>query len=149
MLYFNVLGSLLQGIIHYTIINIYLFVYHIFKILVEYIILINDFCCCYFRYLSGRLGLVSHAASIGLNRFVGTFALPSLIFVNMAVLELSSVNLIFLGSLLVSKTLVFASVALITVLVTRPPDIARAALFAIFCTQSNDFAIGAPICKLV
>ncbi|XP_025413139.1 integral membrane protein GPR155 [Sipha flava] len=96
-------------------------------------------------YLSGRLGLVSHAASIGLNRFVGTFALPSLIFVNMAVLDLSSVNLVFLGSLLVSKTLVFVSVALITVLVTRPPDIARAALFAIFCTQSNDFAIGAPI----
>jgi len=97
--------------------------------------------------LSGRLGLVSHAAGIGLNRFVGTFALPSLIFVNMAVLELSSVNLVFLGSLLLSKTLVFVSVALITVLVTRPPDMARAALFAIFCTQSNDFAIGAPICK--
>ncbi|XP_050440687.1 integral membrane protein GPR155 [Adelges cooleyi] len=96
-------------------------------------------------YLSGRLGLVSHAAGIGLNRFVGTFALPSLIFVNMAVLDLSSVNLVFLGSLLVSKTFVFVSVALITVLVTRPPDIARAALFAIFCTQSNDFAIGAPI----
>ncbi|XP_060864971.1 lysosomal cholesterol signaling protein [Metopolophium dirhodum] len=96
-------------------------------------------------YMSGRLGLVSHAAGIGLNRFVGTFALPSLIFVNMAVLELSSVNLVFLGSLLLSKTLVFVSVALITVLVTRPPDIARAALFAIFCTQSNDFAIGAPI----
>lgn len=102
----------------------------------------------YFRYLSGRLGLVSHAAGIGLNRFVGTFTLPSLIFVNMAVLDLSSVNLVFLSSLLVSKTLVFVSVALITVLVTRPPDIARAALFAIFCTQSNDFAIGAPICKL-
>ncbi|VVC29895.1 Hypothetical protein CINCED_3A002443 [Cinara cedri] len=96
-------------------------------------------------YMSGRLGLVSHAASIGLNRFVGTFALPSLIFVNMAVLELSSVNLIFLGSLLLSKTLVFVTVALITVLVTRPPDMARAGLFAIFCTQSNDFAIGAPI----
>lgn len=94
------------------------------------------------------MGLVSHAASIGLNRFVGTFALPSLIFVNMAVLEFSSLNLIFLGSLLVSKTLVFVSVALITILVTRPPDIARAALFAIFCTQSNDFAVGAPICKL-
>jgi len=98
--------------------------------------------------LSGRLGLVSHAAGIGLNRFVGTFALPSLIFVNMAVLDLSSVNLVFLGSLLLSKTLVFVSVALITVLVTKPLDMARAALFAIFCTQSNDFAVGAPICNI-
>ncbi|XP_050524359.1 integral membrane protein GPR155 isoform X2 [Daktulosphaira vitifoliae] len=96
-------------------------------------------------YFSGRLGLVSHAAAIGLNRFVGTFALPSLIFVNMAVLDLSSVNLVFLSSLLISKTFVFVSVAVITVLVTKPPDMARAALFAIFCTQSNDFAIGAPI----
>lgn len=97
------------------------------------------------RYLAGRWEIVTQEQSSGLNTFVGTFCLPSLIFLSLATLDLSSVNWYFLGSILIAKTVVFASVAIITLLVTRPFSPGRSGLYAIFCTQSNDFAIGFPI----
>ncbi|RZF48340.1 hypothetical protein LSTR_LSTR010303 [Laodelphax striatellus] len=96
-------------------------------------------------YLAGRLGLVTQQQHGALNTFVGTFSLPSLLFLSLANLQLSSVSWLFLLSLLVSKAIIFVSVAILTLLVTRPMDPARAGLYAIFCTQSNDFAIGYPI----
>lgn len=59
----------------------------------------------------------------------------------------SSVNWLFLASICVSKAVVFVLVAVVTLLVYRPVDLARAGLYAIFCTQSNDFALGYPISK--
>lgn len=47
--------------------------------------------------------------------------------------------------MLVSKAIVFFSVIIITLLIARPINYGRAGLLAIFCTQSNDFAIGYPI----
>ncbi|XP_039296916.1 integral membrane protein GPR155-like [Nilaparvata lugens] len=96
-------------------------------------------------YLAGRLGLVSQQQHGALNTLVGTFSLPSLLFLSLAELKLSQVSWLFLLSLLVSKAIIFVSVAVLTLLVTRPVDPARAGLYAIFCTQSNDFAIGYPI----
>lgn len=55
------------------------------------------------------------------------------------------VNWTFLFSILVSKAIVFFSVCIISLLVIRPLNLGRAGLLAIFCTQSNDFAIGYPI----
>lgn len=55
------------------------------------------------------------------------------------------VNWKFLLSILVSKAIVFFSVIIISLLVIRPLNLGRAGLLAIFCTQSNDFAIGYPI----
>ena len=51
----------------------------------------------------------------------------------------------FLLSILISKLTVFVVVLVFTLLVTRPMDLSKAGLFAIFCTQSNDFALGYPI----
>ena len=34
-------------------------------------------------------------------------------------------------------------------LVHRPTDFSKAGLYAIFCTQSNDFALGYPICEFL
>ncbi|XP_042861951.1 integral membrane protein GPR155-like [Penaeus japonicus] len=96
-------------------------------------------------YLAGRGNLISQTESKGLNTFVGTFSLPSLIFMSMAQLDFSSVNWLFLLSICISKATVFFLVILITLLVYRPMDFGRAGLFAIFCTQSNDFALGYPI----
>ncbi|XP_054266157.1 integral membrane protein GPR155 isoform X2 [Macrosteles quadrilineatus] len=96
-------------------------------------------------YFAGRIGVVTEEQSSGLNTFVGTFSLPSLIFLSLASIELSDVNWYFLVAILVSKALVFLSVVLVTLLVSRPFSPARAGLYAIFCTQSNDFAIGFPI----
>ena len=58
----------------------------------------------------------------------------------------SSVNWLFLSAICIAKSLVFLLVATITLLVHRPIDFSKAGLFAIFCTQSNDFALGYPIC---
>uniref|UniRef100_A0A1B0CM07 Putative intracellular signal transduction n=1 Tax=Lutzomyia longipalpis TaxID=7200 RepID=A0A1B0CM07_LUTLO len=96
-------------------------------------------------YMAGRLNIISNAESKGLNTFVGTFALPSLIFLSLAELEWRTVNWNFLLSILISKAIVFFAVAAVSLLVVRPLNLGRAGLLAIFCTQSNDFAIGYPI----
>lgn len=93
------------------------------------------------------MNIVTNTEAKGLNTFVGTFALPSLIFLSLAELNWSTVNWNFLLSILISKTIVFAIVIILTLLVARPLNYGRAGLLAIFCTQSNDFAIGFPIGK--
>ncbi|KAJ8917326.1 hypothetical protein NQ315_002348 [Exocentrus adspersus] len=96
-------------------------------------------------YCAGRMNLISETEAKGINTFVGTFSLPSLIFMSLAELELSHVNWLFLLSVLISKSIIFISVIVVTLLVGRPLKFGRAGIFAIFCTQSNDFAIGYPI----
>lgn len=99
-------------------------------------------------YLAGRLNIITNTEAKGLNTFVGTFALPSVIFLSLAELNWSTVNWNFLLSILISKTIVFLAVAIISLLVARPVNYGRAGILAIFCTQSNDFAIGFPIGEL-
>lgn len=97
------------------------------------------------RYVAGRLNVISATEGKGLNTFVGTFALPSLIFMSMATLDLSAVNWKFLLAILLAKAAIFIAVLVITLLVTKPIDMSKSGLLAIFCTQSNDFALGFPI----
>ncbi|XP_066945138.1 lysosomal cholesterol signaling protein isoform X2 [Macrobrachium rosenbergii] len=106
---------------------------------------IECFVIIFCGYLAGRCNLISQTESKGLSTFVGTFSLPSLIFLSMAKLDFSSVNWLFLLSICISKSIVFVLVVLVTLLVYRPVDFGKAGLFAIFCTQSNDFALGYPI----
>ncbi|KAH8379317.1 hypothetical protein KR009_004178 [Drosophila setifemur] len=96
-------------------------------------------------YIAGRFKIISNAETKGLGTFVGTFALPSLIFLSLVELNWNAVNWSFLLAMLVSKAVVFFSVLIISLLVARPLNYARGGLMAIFCTQSNDFAIGYPI----
>ncbi|CAH1115315.1 unnamed protein product [Psylliodes chrysocephalus] len=96
-------------------------------------------------YFAGRMNWISETEAKGINTFIGTFSLPSLIFMSLAEIELNQVNWIFLLSILIAKSIVFFSVIIITLLVGRPLKLGRAGIFAIFCTQSNDFAIGYPI----
>ncbi|CAH1994416.1 unnamed protein product [Acanthoscelides obtectus] len=96
-------------------------------------------------YFAGRVNLISETEAKGINTFIGTFSLPSLIFMSLADLELSEVNWLFLLSILIAKSIVFFSVIILTLLVSRPLNYGKAGIFAIFCTQSNDFAIGYPI----
>ncbi|XP_053674350.1 integral membrane protein GPR155 [Anopheles nili] len=107
--------------------------------------LIQCFAIIICGYLAGRLNIISNFEAKGLNTFVGTFALPSVIFLSLAELNWSTVNWNFLLSILIAKTIVFLSVGIISLLVARPVNYGRAGLLAIFCTQSNDFAIGYPI----
>ncbi|KAG6442239.1 integral membrane protein GPR155 [Manduca sexta] len=96
-------------------------------------------------YVAGRLNIVSATESKGIATFVGTFALPCLIFLSLARIDFSVVNWTFLFAILLAKGLVFFLVILVTLLVSKPLNLGRAGIFAIFCTQSNDFALGLPI----
>ncbi|XP_050352067.1 integral membrane protein GPR155 isoform X2 [Nymphalis io] len=100
-------------------------------------------------YIAGRLNVVSKSESKGIATFVGTFALPSLIFLSLARLDFSIVNWTFLGAILLAKGLVFFAVVIVTLLVSRPIHLGQAGIFAIFCTQSNDFALGFPIINAI
>ncbi|XP_038206284.1 integral membrane protein GPR155 isoform X2 [Zerene cesonia] len=100
-------------------------------------------------YVAGRLNLVSKAESKGIATFVGTFALPSLIFLSLARLDFSTVNWTFLIAILLAKGIVFFGVMIVTILVSKPAHLGQAGIFAIFCTQSNDFALGYPIINAI
>ena len=96
-------------------------------------------------YLAGCFEIMSKSQMLGLNRFVGTFALPALLFRSIAVLDFSSVDWLFLASIFLSKTIVFLLAIALTLITLRPINIGLAAAFAIFVSQSNDFALGYPI----
>lgn len=106
--------------------------------------LMNLLWFCY-RYIAGRLNIISNSGAKGFNTYVGTFALPSLIFLSLSTIDWQTVNWKFLLAILVSKAIAFFAVMLITLLVVRPLNYGKAGILAIFCTQSNDFAIGFPI----
>ncbi|XP_065216568.1 lysosomal cholesterol signaling protein [Planococcus citri] len=110
-----------------------------------YIALTQCFAVIICGYLAGRTHMITQRETSGLNTFVGKFSLPSLIFISLCQIDLSSVNWMFIFAIFVSKTIIFFIVLIITVVVTRPTNTARAGLLAIFCTQTNDFAIGVPI----
>lgn len=60
-------------------------------------------------------------------------------------INLGTVNWNFLLAILYSKAIVFFAVMLTSLLVVRPLNFGKSGILAIFCTQSNDFAIGFPI----
>nr|CAH0112507.1 unnamed protein product [Daphnia galeata] len=114
-----------------------------------YPVLLQTFVVIVLGYLSGKWGIIGQVESKGLNTFVGNFALPCIIFTALAELDFSRVNWMFLMAILISKAAVFMAVVIFTLLLTRPMNFSKAGLFAIFCTQSNDFALGYPIVAAV
>jgi predicted Na+-dependent transporter len=91
------------------------------------------------------LNIVTNAGAKGFHTYVGTFALPSIIFLSLSQVKWETVNWRFLLAILISKSIVFFSVLLIGLLIVRPINLGKSGILAIFCTQSNDFAIGYPI----
>lgn len=109
--------------------------------------IVQCFVIMFAGYLAARTDIISSNQSKGIGTFVSKFCLPALLFKNMCVLDFSVVNWLFLSSILIAKSLVFAVVLIITMLVKRPLNYGYAGLLGIFATQSNDFALGYPICK--
>ncbi|KAI4880285.1 hypothetical protein NFI96_030722, partial [Prochilodus magdalenae] len=97
-------------------------------------------------YVAGRIGVIGAGQVKGLGSFVSCFALPALLFKNMVRLQFADVVWSFLWSVLIAKACVFALVCVLTLVVADPENrYSKAGLFAIFATQSNDFALGYPI----
>ncbi|XP_015122413.1 integral membrane protein GPR155-like [Diachasma alloeum] len=110
-----------------------------------YLALIQCFAIIVCGYNAGRLEIITRAEANGLITFVGIFALPSLIFSSLTRLDFSVVNCNFLLAVMIAKGCVFFVVLLVSLRITKPTNPGRAAVFAIFTTQSNDFAIGYPM----
>ena len=100
-------------------------------------------------FAAGKFSIISDVEAKGLSTFVGTFSLPALIFVSMCQLDFSIVNWVFLASITLAKSLIFVVVLLVSLFLHQPLDPGRAALYAIFCTQSNDFALGFPVLQAI
>ncbi|XP_065096323.1 lysosomal cholesterol signaling protein isoform X2 [Paramisgurnus dabryanus] len=97
-------------------------------------------------YVAGRSDIISVGQVKGLGSFVSCFALPALLFKNMVELRFEHVVWSFLWSILIAKVCVFLLVGVLTLLVASPESkFSKAGLYAIFATQSNDFALGYPI----
>jgi len=100
-------------------------------------------------YILGKFKLISQQNASAIGVIVGKIALPALLLQNMAILDLSTINWKFMAGILIARSLVFALVFVITLVFTQPISIGKPGILAIFCTQSNDFALGLPICKSV
>lgn len=109
--------------------------------------LVECFAIILLGYVSGRFGFISSAQGKGIGNFVSHFALPALLFKSMVELDFLKVNWKFLAAILIAKGIVFVIVIVFTLILGRPQKYGRAGIFAIFCTQSNDFALGYPLCK--
>nr|XP_020457327.1 integral membrane protein GPR155-like isoform X2 [Monopterus albus] len=97
-------------------------------------------------YIAGRTDIITESQAKGLRNFVSKFALPALLFKNMVLLDFGNVIWAFLWSVLVAKVTVFVLVCVLTLVVASPDSrYSKAGLYAIFATQSNDFALGYPI----
>ncbi|XP_074658846.1 lysosomal cholesterol signaling protein-like [Tubulanus polymorphus] len=96
-------------------------------------------------YIAGRFNLISSNQSKGIGTFISKFALPALVLKSMIELKFETVNWKFLSSLLIGKSIVFFLVIIFTLILTRLNRLGKAGIFAIFATQSNDFALGYPI----
>ncbi|XP_059214990.1 integral membrane protein GPR155 isoform X2 [Centropristis striata] len=97
-------------------------------------------------YIAGRADIITESQGKGLGNFVSKFALPALLFKNMVLLDFGDVIWAFLWSVLVAKVTVFVLVCVLTLMVASPDSrYSKAGLYAIFATQSNDFALGYPI----
>ncbi|XP_076016380.1 lysosomal cholesterol signaling protein-like [Genypterus blacodes] len=97
-------------------------------------------------YIAGRGDIITESQAKGLGNFVSKFALPALLFKNMVLLDFGDVIWAFLWSVLVAKVTVFVLVCVLTLMVASPDcRYSKAGLYAIFATQSNDFALGYPI----
>jgi len=98
-------------------------------------------------YMLGNFKVITQRSASAVGVIAGQIALPALLLQNMATLDLSEINWRFMAGMLLARTLVFVGVFVITLIFTRPVDIGKPAILAIFSTQSNDFALGLPIGK--
>ena len=98
-------------------------------------------------YMLGNFKVITQQSASAVGVIAGQIALPALLLQNMATLDLSEINWRFMAGMLLARTLIFVGVFVITLIFTRPFDVGKPAILAIFSTQSNDFALGLPISK--
>ncbi|XP_067139065.1 lysosomal cholesterol signaling protein-like isoform X1 [Centruroides vittatus] len=96
-------------------------------------------------YIAGKLHMIVGSEIKGLSRFASEFSLPALIFLNLITIDLIHANWSFVIGVLIGKLAIFFLVAIVTLIVRKPFNLAICGLYAIFCTQGNDFGLAYPI----
>ena len=96
-------------------------------------------------YIAGYANIITTEQANGINIFVGKFSLPVMLFMSLFKLDFSTIDWAFLLAVLATKVFIFFGVVLIDYLSSQPRNCGRAAMFGIFCTQSNGFGMGLPI----
>lgn len=108
---------------------------------------LQSFAIILLGYSSSRWRLILSSQCQGLAKYISHFALPALLFQKMATLKFGTVDWLFWLSILIGKGMVFVLVFVVAVAVGMPRCPGTAGIFAIFATQTNDFALGYPICE--
>ena len=98
-------------------------------------------------YLLAKFKFVTEQNTSILGIIVGKITLPALILQNLATLDFSDINWRFMAGILITKSIIFFGVFVITLVFTRPVNVGKPAILGIFCTQGSDFPLGIPICK--
>ena len=107
--------------------------------------LVQIFLTIIVSYIAGHANIINTEQAQGLHLFVGKFSLPVMLLISLFRLDFSTIEWAFLLAVLVTKIIIFFGVILTDLLFSKPRNIGRAAIFGIFCTQSNDFGMGLPI----
>ena len=101
-------------------------------------------------YVFGRTGIYPTGAARNLAKLCGELLLPVYAFNAMASISVTPEAWDFLYAVIISKTTVFLAILVLVLCVDRARGrIGRAAISAVFCTQSNDFALGIPIFQVI
>ncbi|XP_003740757.1 integral membrane protein GPR155 [Galendromus occidentalis] len=108
-------------------------------------VLLQCFVIVALGYISGRTRLIPQSDTKGLQLVVSYFFLPALVFRSLVTIDFYTVNYRFLASILIGKLVIFGLAAILTWLLKRKDRVAFAGLFGIFCSMSNDFALGYPL----
>ena len=98
-------------------------------------------------YLLAKFKFVTEQNVGVLSIIVGKITLPAVILQKLALLDLSNINWRFVAGNLITRSLIFAGVFVVTLIFTRPISIGKPAILSVFCTHINSFALGLPICK--
>jgi hypothetical protein len=138
-----------------------------------FVSLANELCQCgavvVLGYVCYTMRIFSHSDVDGISRFVARVALPCLILLNMSSLDLSSLkeSIFVVAAVMIAKALLFAIVVVVTAITSLPRTderaadersddggrsrrwLRRAGLYAVFTTQSNDFALGLPLLEAI
>jgi len=101
-------------------------------------------------YIFGRTGLYPKDAARNIAKLCGDLLLPVYVFNAMASISVTPEAWDFFYAVLISKSCVFFMILFLGLAVDRARGrVGRAAISAVFCTQSNDFAMGIPIFQVI
>ena len=112
-------------------------------------VLIKTFAIVLIGFVMGHTNFVPPSNCDVLGGFLGKVALPALLFLGMSSLDWAVVKWSFLGGVILGKTVLFLLVLVVSwrVFGKDKKALARGALYGLFATQSNDFALGLPVIK--